>query len=113
MAVRIVLAADHARLPDDAANALQQVALDVVVALGHERAVQPEQHGIDRHGVAQLAQDLIAHGLVVGPHHRARRLRPEAGALDQREALLLRPSACDVERAVHSLGSSGCWPGGA
>ena len=46
--VRVELGADHHLGPDDGAHALQQVAFAVVVAVGHHRAVQAEQHHVHR-----------------------------------------------------------------
>jgi hypothetical protein len=51
----VELDADHAFGPDDRAGAFDDVAFDVVVAVGHHGAVQAEQQPVDRHRRLELA----------------------------------------------------------
>ena len=83
---------------DDRPHALDEVALGVVIAIGDHRPVQAEQHAVDRHRGGKLGEDLVAHLLVVGLLRRARRLGPEARALDELEPFLPGAPARDVER---------------
>ena len=64
MAVRVELRGDDDRRADDRADSLEQIALAVVVALRDHRAVQTENHAIDRQRGAQLVEDLVAQILV-------------------------------------------------
>ena len=89
MAVRVELDADHAFRPDDGARPLDDVAFDVVVAVRHHGAVQAEQQPVDRQRRLELAQDLVAHDLVVGAVGRAGGAGGKAAALDQLEAFRL------------------------
>jgi hypothetical protein len=98
VAVRIVLDADHALGADDRARPLQQIAFDVVVAVRDHRAVQAEQHAVERQRRAQLRQHFVAHELVVGLVDLAGRAGGKAAALDQREAVARRALARDEER---------------
>ena len=93
VAVRIELDADDGFRPDDLAHARDQVAFAVVVAVRRHRAVQAEQHAVERHRGAQLAEDFVAHALVAALRDRRGRLGPEARALDQLEAFLLGAAA--------------------
>ncbi len=112
VAVRIELDADHAVLADDGACPLDDVALHVVVAVGDHGAVQSEQHAVDRQGGLQLAQDLVAHELVVGPVGGAGRAGGEAAALDQREPLGGGTPAGDEQRGrAHARGIGGVLAG--
>ena len=90
MAVRIELDADHAFGADDRPRPLDDVAFDVVVAVRHHGAVQAEQQAVDRQRRLELAQDLVAHELVVGAVGRAGGAGGKAAALDQLEAFLPR-----------------------
>jgi hypothetical protein len=60
--------------------------------------VQAEQHRVERQRRLQLAQDLVAHGLVVGPVGRPRRAGGKAAALDQREVFGGGTAAGDEQR---------------
>ena len=55
MAMRVELDADHAFGPDDRPGAFDDVAFDVVVAIGHHGAVQAEQQPVDRQRRLELA----------------------------------------------------------
>ena len=98
MAVRIEFDANDAFRPDDRAAAFDDVALHVVVAVRHHRAVQPEQQAVDRQRGLELPQDLVAHGLVVGPIGRAGRAGGKAAALDQFEAFRPGPGPSHEQR---------------
>ena len=84
--------------PDDLAHARDDVALAIVVAVRDHRAVQTEQHAVDRHRGAELVEDFVAHALVGGLRGGTGRLGPEARALDQLEAFLLGAPPRDPER---------------
>ena len=60
VAVRVELGADQHVRPDDLAHPRQQIALGIVVARRHHRAVQAEHHRIDRQRRRKLAEDLVA-----------------------------------------------------
>ena len=64
VAVRIEFRAQQNIRPDDVADAGQQVAFGVQIALRHHRAVQAQHHRIHRHGGAQLVQNFVAQGFV-------------------------------------------------
>ncbi len=111
MAVRVELDADHALRADDLAAALDDVAFDVVVAVRHHGAVQAEQQAVDRQRRLELAQDLVAHELVVGAVGRAGGACGKAAS-----SISSKPSASARARptnsgAVHMRGASvGCSP---
>ena len=103
MAVRIQFRADHVRA-DDLARAAQQVALAIVVAVGHHRAVQAEQRHVHGAGVAgpAAARRAAFQGVASGD---AGRHGGGGQAFDQRPVL---PWRC---RAAHSgPASSACGP---
>jgi hypothetical protein len=79
-------------------RAVQEVALDVVVAVRHHRAVQSEQDAVERQRGRKLAQDRVAHELVGLAAGRAGGARRKTAALDQREAVALRAPAGDEQR---------------
>ena len=91
MAVRVEFRGDDDFRADDRADPLQQIALAVVVALRDHRAVQTENHAIDRQRGAQLVEDLVAQILVGLELQQPARLRPGRCAFDQREPFELRP----------------------
>ena len=64
----------------------------------HHGAVQAEQQPVDRQRRLELAQDLVAHDLVVGAVGRAGRAGGKAAALDQLEAFLLGARPADEQR---------------
>ena len=72
--MQVELGADRHLRPDDGADAGEQVAFGVVVALGDHGAVQVDQHGIDRQRLPQVVQDLVAEGFVDVPQGRGRGL---------------------------------------
>ncbi len=113
MTMRIELDADDATVTDDLAGACDNVALDVVVAIGDHRPVQAQHHRIERHRRLDLAEDLVAHELVVALIHCARRRSREATPFDQGEAIALRPLSGDEERrGAHArrVGRMLSWP---
>ena len=112
MAVRIQFRADHRVRADDLARAAQQVALAIVVAVGHHRAVQAEQRHVHGAGVAQVLQQLVAQRFIGVASGDAGRHGGGGQAFDQRPVLPL--ARC---RAAHSGPAyicmrSGCWPAG-
>ena len=66
VAVRVELDADDAGGAYDVAHALDDVAFDVVIAVGDHGAVQAQEHAVEREGLAELAENFVAHGFVVG-----------------------------------------------
>jgi len=48
MTMRVELDANHRLRPDQRAHALDDVAFDIIIAMRHHGAVQPEQHAVDR-----------------------------------------------------------------
>src|SRR5215813_8887620 len=96
--MRIELDTDHGLWPHQRAHALDDVAFDVVVAMGHHGAVQAEEYAIDWQRRLELAQDLVAHELVVGTVGGAGGAGGEAAALDEGEALCLRALSRDPQR---------------
>ena len=66
VAMRIEFDADRHLRPDQSADMLEDVALAIVIAMRHHRAVQAEQHAVDRQGRLELPEDLVAHLLVIG-----------------------------------------------
>ena len=112
VAVRVELDADHAVRADDGARALDHVALGVVVAVRHHRAVQAQQHAIERQRGLELGQDLVAHELVVGAVGGAGGAGGEAAALDQGEVLGGGTAARDEERrGAHARRVGGVFAG--
>ncbi len=99
VAVRIELGTDHDVGPDDGAHPLQQVALAVVVAVGDHRAVQAEQHHVDRQRRPQVGEQLLAQRLVARARRRAARLRAGHQALDQVPAQCLAAQPRRPQRA--------------
>jgi hypothetical protein len=95
VAVRIELDPDRHVWADEPAHPLDDVTLAVVAPRRDHGAVEAEQDRIDRQGRAELIEDLVAHALVIGLQHGAGRLGPEAGSLDEVEALLPRPPSRD------------------
>ena len=89
MAVRIQFRADHRVRADDLARAAQQVALAIVVAVGHHRAVQAEQRHVHGAGVAQVLQQLVAQRFIGVASGDAGRHGGGGQAFDQRPVLAL------------------------
>ncbi len=89
VAVRIKFRADHHLGPDDGAHALQQVAFAVIVAIGHHRAVQAEQHHVHGQRRAQVGQQFLAQGFVGMARGRAAGLRAGHHAFAQLPAAFL------------------------
>ena len=96
--MRVEFDADHAFWSHDRAAALDHVAFDVVVAVRHHRAVHTEQQTVDRQRRLELAQDLVAHGLVGGAVGYAGRAGGKAASFDQLETLFLGAGARDEQR---------------
>lgn len=94
----IKLGADEDIGTDDRTDARQQVAFGVFVAVGDHGAVQAEHHGIDGHGGAQLAEDLVAQALIGLAVDEASRVRPGRGSLNQFPALLNADAPADGDR---------------
>ena len=80
-------------------HACDQITLAIIIAVRHHRAVQAEQHTVDRHCGTQLVEDFIAHAFVACLQRRAGWLGPEAGTLDQLESFLLGAPPRNPERA--------------
>ncbi len=99
MAVRVEFDADHGLRADQRAHAFEEIALAVVIAVRHHRAVQVEHRAVDRQRGFQLPEDLVAHPLVGFARGSAAWLRRVAGALDQFEAVTLRRGARGRDRA--------------
>ena len=87
VAVRVELDADGHVGADQRAHLRDQLALAVVAAVGHHRAVQAEQHAVHRQRGAQLAEDLVAQRLPGLARDQARGLGEGGRALHQRPAL--------------------------
>ena len=96
--MRVELGADHDVAADDGAHPLQQVALAVVVAVGDHRAVQAEQHHVDRQRRAQIGKQLLAQRLVASACRRAARLSAGNQAFDQVPARRLAAQARRPQR---------------
>ena len=109
--MRIELDADHALRPDDLPHALDDVALDVVVAVRHHGAVQAEQHPVDRHGGLELPENLVAHELVIAPVGRPGGAGGKAAALDEREPVGGRAARDEERRGAHARRVEGMLAG--
>ncbi len=96
--VQVELGTDRDLRADDGADARQQIALAIVVAVGHHGAVHVDQHRIERQGGLHAVQDLVAEILVDLAHGRARRCCKGREALDHRPAALLGLLAPDMHR---------------
>ena len=96
--MRVELHADDAARADDRAHALDHVAFDVVVAVRDHRAVQAEQHAVQRQRGTHLAQDFVAHEFIVRAVGGAGRAGGEAAPLDQGEAFRRGAPAGDEQR---------------
>src|SRR5262249_20215228 len=75
----------------------EEIALAVVVSFRDHRAVERKQYEVDRHGPADVGEDLVAEGLIDRAHQRAAGLGVGTEALDHVPAALLREPAPDVE----------------
>ena len=64
MAVEVELRAHRHLGPDDGADAPQNIALAIVIALGGRGAMQRQHHHIDRHGLLEIGQHLVAQRLI-------------------------------------------------
>ena len=110
--VRIELGADDDLRADDGAHALQQVAFAIVVAVGDHRAVQAEQHHVDRQRRAQVGEQLVAQRFLGGARRRAARLGAGDHALDELPALLLAAQPrCPGRARKKPSGPGACRPG--
>ena len=103
--VRVDLGRDEAAGADDGANARDEVALEVVVAVGDGRAVQAEHHGVQRQRRGDLGQDDAAEVLVDVLVDLVRGVAEGGEALNEREAMLRRPppqhgKACAEQRGL-------------
>ncbi len=87
MAVWVDFRAEQGVGSDDLADACQQIAFRVEIAIGHHGAVQAHDDGIDWHGGAELVEDLVAQALIGLPVDEAGRIGPGCRPLDQRPAL--------------------------
>ena len=94
MAVRIEFGADEDIRPDDLADAREEIALGILVAVGNHRAVQTRAR---RHRPAcaapQLVEDFVAQALIGRAVDEPCRIGPGGGALDQLPALFARRPA--------------------
>ena len=98
MAVRVELGADHDGRADQGADAREQVALAVVVAVGDHRAMQRQQHDLDRECRPQLVEQPVAERLPGVARGRAGRRGEGGEALDHGEAIAGRPPARGDQR---------------
>lgn len=106
--MRVEFHADDAIRTHNGTEALKDVAFHIVVAVGDHRAVQSEQHAIQRQCRFELRQHLIAHEFIVGAVGGAGRTSGKAASFDQREAFRRATNS----GAVHMRGASvGCSPG--
>jgi hypothetical protein len=96
--VEIELGADRDIGSDDAPNMGQEIPLGVVIAFRYHRAVQRQQHRIDRQRRLEVGDDLVAETLIHGLHRLAGRLGKGAEALDSLPALGLGQPPPDIER---------------
>ena len=99
MAVGIELDADDGFGSNQRADAFEEIALAVVVAVRHHRTVQVEQAAVDRERGLELPEDFVAHALIGFARGSAAGLCGVAGALDQLEAVALRSRARGGDRA--------------
>ena len=97
--MRVELDADDGLRSDQRAHAFEEVALAVVIAVRHHRAMQVEQAAVDRQRGLELPEDFVAHALVGFARGGAAGLRGVAGALDQLEAVALRGRTRGGDRA--------------
>ncbi|MDR7417282.1 MAG: hypothetical protein QN178_00055 [Armatimonadota bacterium] len=75
VAVQIECDGDRHRRPHDAPNGLDDRGLDVVDSLGDTGAVQPQAHGVHRHGPPQPVEQFAHHRVVSVARDRAPRFR--------------------------------------
>lgn len=87
VAMRIKLGFDETLRADERAHALQYVAFDIVIAMGHHGTVKSEKDAIDRQSRLELSQDLISHKLVALAIGGACGRGSEATPFAKREAL--------------------------
>ena len=100
MAVQIQLGAEDRLRPGDGAYALENVALAVVVAVGHHGAVQKQQHDVHRHRGAQVGEQQVAQFLVHVAQRDAGRLREGGDAFGNRVTIRLAQFAPFDQRDV-------------
>ena len=98
VAVGVEFHADDAGGADQDADALGDVAFDVIIAVSHHGAVEAEEDAVERQGGCDLGEDFISHGFVVGAVGGPRGGSGEAGAFDEGEALDGGAAAGDPER---------------
>ncbi len=67
VAMEVVFRAEDRVRADDGAGAGEEIALAILVAVGHHRAMQAEQSDIDRHRRPELAENLVAQAFVARP----------------------------------------------
>ena len=72
---------EHAR-PDDLADAAQQVAFGVGITVRDHRAVQIQQHGVDRQRGGEFAEDFVAQRLIRDTRRVAGRRRKRRETFD-------------------------------
>ena len=104
VAVEVELAAEHRVRTDDLAQAGQQVALAVVVALRHHGAVHVDEHEVERQRGLGLREDAIAIVLVDAANRPPGRLGEGAKALDDLVPSFLGTRAPDVQRLAEGRG---------
>ena len=104
MAVQVELAAQYRVRPHDLAQAGQQVAFAVVVALGDHGAVHVDEHEVERQRRPGLREDAVAVILVDPADRPPRRLGEGAEAFHHLMPLLLRTLAPDVQRLAEGRG---------
>ncbi len=97
--MRVEFDADDGFRTGQRAHAFEEIALAVVIAVRHHRAVQIEQAAVDRQRGFQLPEDFITHALIGSLRCGAARLCRIAGALDQFEAIAPCGGACRPDRA--------------
>lgn len=91
VAVRIELGADHHRRTHPGAHRAQQIALAVLAAFGDHRAVQAQEHDVDRERRLELGEHPTAQLPPGGGGREAGRGGEGLQAFDQREAFGARP----------------------
>src|SRR5579863_4182101 len=90
MAVRVELRRNQHVAADNDADAFEEIALAIVIALRHHGAVETENHTVDRQGGAKLVENLIAQFLVGFALEQAAGLGPGRGPFDEREPFFAR-----------------------
>lgn len=87
VAMHVQFGADNRIRPGDDAGMRQQIALAIIIAARHHRAMQAEQHDIDRHRRAELIENLVAQAFIGLARNEPGRLGPGGGAFEERKAI--------------------------